>query len=82
MKQKAKQVFVVIFALFIILIGVLGLVLPLLPGLALLLLGLILLSMYSIRAEGWLNVLTEKYPIARTTADAFKKFIERIIGKP
>jgi uncharacterized membrane protein YbaN (DUF454 family) len=82
MKNGAKQTFVVIFALVIITIGVLGLMLPLLPGIALLILGLLLLSMYNPKVESWLNKLTYKYPPARAFADTMKKFIERIIGRP
>lgn len=81
MKNGAKQTFVVIFALIIIVIGVLGLVLPLLPGIALLILGLLLLSMYNPGVETWLSKLTSKYPPAHAFAESMKKFIERIIGK-
>jgi uncharacterized membrane protein YbaN (DUF454 family) len=74
--------FVVIFiALFLILAGIVGLVLPLLPGILFIIVGLLLLSAYNPRFEFWIHEQTKKYPPLHRAVLDLQAFIERIIGK-
>ena len=81
MNHPAKHAAVIFIALFLIIAGVAGLVLPLLPGVLFILVGCLLLSAYSPRFEQWIHGITRKYPPLHVMALDLKAFIERIIGK-
>jgi uncharacterized membrane protein YbaN (DUF454 family) len=81
LKKHLKILVTIILALLCILVGIAGLVLPLLPGVVFVVLGLLLIATVSPRVDSWINKITFKYPLTRAPAEALKKFIERIIGK-
>ncbi len=81
MKNHDKQTVVVILGIFCLLAGLLGLILPILPGVLLIILGLMLLAVYNPKIDAWVNQLTVKHPPSYAAAQNIKKFIERIIGK-
>ncbi len=81
MRGYIKHTIIIIVAIFLILAGILGLVLPLLPGILFIMVGLLLLSAYNPRFEFWLHAQTKKYPPLHKMAVDLQAFIERIIGK-
>lgn len=81
MKGFARHGAIIFIALVLIIAGVAGLVLPLLPGILFIVVGLLLLSAYSPRFEFWLHEQTKKYPPFHKMVLDLQAFIERIIGK-
>lgn len=81
MKNNTKNAVLIFIALFLIIVGVAGLVLPLLPGILFIIVGLLILSAYNVRFEYWLHGITKKYPPLHTIALDIQAFIERILGK-
>ncbi len=76
-----RHALLIIVAIFLIVLGLAGLILPLLPGILFILIGVMLLSAYNPRFEFWLHEQTKKYPPLHKMALDFKAFIERILGK-
>lgn len=81
MRGHIRNTVIIFIAVFLILVGVAGLVLPLLPGALFILVGLLLLSAYNPRFEYWILSITKKYPPLHHIALDLQAFIERIIGK-
>ncbi len=81
MRGYIRHTVIIVIAIFLILAGILGLVLPLLPGVLFILVGCLLLSAYNPRFEFWLHAQTKKYPPVHKMALDLQAFIERIIGK-
>lgn len=61
MKSLTKEVFLTTFGLFLILSGVFGWFLPLIPGTLLVFLGLFLVATQWSRLNHWLEILEDKY---------------------
>jgi uncharacterized membrane protein YbaN (DUF454 family) len=80
MIKHARRIALIILAVLLILVGTAGLVLPILPGIVLLILGLLLLSMFYPALDSWIHSLTKKNPQAHATAQKFRDFLQRIIG--
>ncbi len=80
MIKHARRIFLITIAILLIVVGTAGLVLPILPGIVLLLLGLLLLAMFFPALDSWIHSLTEKNPQAHATAQKFRDFLQRIIG--
>ncbi len=81
MIKGTKHLIIFILAAGFITLGLLGLVLPLLPGLLLILIGCLLLSTYNPRFAFWLQGITKKYPAAHKIVSDLQDFIKRIIGR-
>ena len=81
MRGYIRHTVIIIVALFLIVAGIVGLVLPLLPGILFIVVGLLLISAYNPRFEFWLHEQTKKYPPLHKMALDLQAFIERIIGK-
>jgi uncharacterized membrane protein YbaN (DUF454 family) len=81
MRGFIRHTVIILVALFLILVGIVGLILPLLPGILFIVVGLLLLSAYNPRFEFWLHEQTKKYPPLHKMALELQAFIERIIGK-
>ncbi len=65
-----------------LLLGLAGLVLPILQGWLFLIIGLLLLSAYSPTLRAWIEKHTVKYPKVHYWVGRADNWIERIIGKP
>ncbi len=65
-----------------LLLGLAGLVLPILQGWLFLIIGLLLLSAYSPSLRAWIEKHTVKYPKVHHWVGRADHWIERIIGKP
>ncbi len=69
MKAKAKRLLLLALDWGFIVLGFLGLFLPVLPGILFLLVGLILLAKVSPRARLWRQKLRKRYPTLATKLD-------------
>ena len=76
MTRQLVRVLTLTLGWLCILLGVVGLFLPLLQGVLLILLGLYLLSRESTIAKGWLNRLRARFP----QADAQMQRLKRRLG--
>ena len=81
MQRPFKHAAIILIAIILVIVGVAGLVLPLLPGILFIVVGLLLLSAYNPRFEYWIHEQTKKYPPLHRIALDLQAFIERIIGK-
>ncbi len=86
MKTYTKRILVLIVGWAFILLGILGLFLPVLQGVLFLLVGLIILSSEYVWAHRLLTKVRERFPkIGRTADRATEKasaWLRRIIGQP
>ena len=86
MKTYTKRILVLIVGWAFILLGILGLFLPVLQGVVFLLVGLIILSSEYVWAHRLLTRLRERFPkIGRTADQATEKataWLRRITGQP
>ena len=62
MRKKAKKIGIQILGVACVVLGVAGLVLPILNGIFFLALGLLLLSVYSPLAKQWLHWFGKRHP--------------------
>jgi len=74
------RIAVTILGLILVGLGVIGLLLPLLPGLLLIMFGLYLLSFYSPWARRSFERLGQKYPKAKRIHDIVEQKIRKFIG--
>ncbi len=86
MKTYTKRILVLVVGWAFILLGILGLFLPVLQGVLFLLVGLIILSSEYVWAHRLLTKVRERFPkIGRTADRATEKasaWLRRIIGQP
>ena len=82
MLKHTKRVVVITVACLFLILGVVGLVLPFLQGVLFLIIGLMLLSVYSPTIRGWVDRIAAKHPHLEQVVTKVDSFIERIIGKP
>lgn len=86
MKSRTKRILVLIVGWSFILLGILGLFLPILQGILFLLVGLIILSSEYVWAHRLLTRLRERFPrLGRTADQATTKataWLRRISGQP
>ena len=69
MKARIKRVLVLIVGWCFILLGIVGLILPILQGVLILLVGLIILSSEYVWAHHLLSKLRQRFPKVSSTAD-------------
>jgi uncharacterized membrane protein YbaN (DUF454 family) len=85
-KSYTKRILVLITGWAFIILGIIGLFLPILQGVLFLLVGLIILSTEYVWAHRLLNKLRERFPkIGRTADQAMEKataWLRRLSGQP
>ncbi len=81
-KKNIKRIFVIALGIFFLLLGLVGLVLPVLQGWLFIIIGLLLLSAYSPTLRQWIQDRTVKYPKIHAWVGKVEGWIEKIIGKP
>lgn len=81
-KKKLKRVLVITLGVFFLLVGLAGLVLPILQGWFFLLLGGLLLSMYSPSLRAFIYRHTVKYPKIHAFVGKAERWTERVFGAP
>jgi uncharacterized protein len=82
MKKKFKRIVVITLGVFFLLLGLAGLVLPILQGWLFIAIGLLLLSMYSPKLRGWIHERTVKYPTLHAFVDKAEAWVVRVFGAP
>jgi uncharacterized protein len=82
MKKKFKRILVISLGIFFLLLGVVGLVLPVLQGWLFIAIGLLLLSMYSPRLRAWIDTHTVKYPKLHAFVKKAEDWVVRVVGAP
>ncbi len=79
-KKHAKKVGILVVAVLFLIIGVAGLVLPILNGIIFLLLSLVLFSIYSETAKKLLHRIGSAHPKAASAVHKMEAWIARQIG--
>ena len=79
-KQKLKRVLVITLGAFFVFVGLAGLVLPVLQGWFFLVLGGLLLSMYSPRLRAFIDRHTVRYPKIHAIVGKAQRWTERVFG--
>lgn len=86
MNRHAKRILVLIVGWAFILLGIVGLFLPILQGILFLLIGLIILSSEYVWAHHLLGRIKERFPklgrVADEAADKAKAWMRRLTGQP
>ena len=82
MQKHIKRTFVIIAGVFFILLGLVGLVLPILQGVLFLAIGLLLLSLYSPTLRAWIDKHTVRFPRLHKIVQDVEEWVVRIIGRP
>ncbi|MDO8522423.1 MAG: PGPGW domain-containing protein [bacterium] len=80
MPKEIKRILVQTAGIILVVLGVLGLALPLLQGILFLAIGLILLSSASPNAHKWIKSHTIRYPRFHSLVQKTEKWITDIIG--
>ncbi len=81
MKRQAKKITIQVIAIFFLLVGLAGLVLPILNGIFFLIVGLLLLSLYSSWAQKLLTKLGKTHPKVEQTISRAENWIRRHVGE-
>ena len=81
MKRHAKRTVLFIFACIFLMLGVAGLVLPILQGILFLAVGLVILSALSATVRDWLEKHTRKFPKVHKIVRDVEAWVVRIIGE-
>lgn len=81
MIHQTKRVVVFIVGVLLLFLGVLGLVLPFLQGLLFIVLGLLLLSVYSPTLGEWIERQSRRHHKVHEVVLKTRAFIGRIIGE-
>jgi uncharacterized protein len=82
LKQNLKRIFIITLGVLFIVLGLAGLVLPVLQGWLFLAIGAILLSMYSPGLRAWMDKHTVKYPKLHAFVGRAHAWTERVFGAP
>lgn len=82
MKRHAKRALVLTLATLCLILGLAGLVLPILQGWLFLAISLILFSMYSPRLRAWMDRHTVRYPHLHKFVLRAEAWTARVFGAP
>lgn len=78
--EVARYLLVQVIGIFFVLIGLFGLVLPILNGIIPLAIGAMLIAMYNPSLHGYIHKLVERLPWLEDVFEQIEKFLERIFG--
>jgi uncharacterized membrane protein YbaN (DUF454 family) len=81
-RKQLKRFLVITLGVLSIIIGLAGLVLPILQGWLFLAIGILLLSMYSPGLRRWLYRHTSKFPKLHAVVVKMEAWTTRVIGAP
>jgi uncharacterized protein len=81
-KKQVKKIFVLSVATLFLLLGLAGLVLPILQGWLFLAISAILFSMYSPRLREWIDRHTVKYPRLHRMVGKAQTWTTKVFGAP
>ncbi|MDP2599079.1 MAG: hypothetical protein Q8P49_04585 [Candidatus Liptonbacteria bacterium] len=80
MKKGFKRVTILTIGTVFIVLGILGLALPLLQGMLFLAIGVMLISLYSPATRAWMEKYLKRHPKLRAAVEKAEKWIANIIG--
>lgn len=81
MKRHAKRIALAVAAIVLVGFGLLGLVLPIIPGIVLVAIGLILLSILSTRVQEFLVRHTHRFPKLHNFIEKLRARVIAFIGE-
>lgn len=81
MKKQVKKVIILSTGIFFIVLGIIGLFLPVLQGILFIAIGFLFLSFYFPSHRLKLNKYIEKYPKISKTIEKIEKWLIKIIGE-
>ncbi len=81
MNKEVKRILVITAGSVFIIFGIVGLALPFLQGFLFLAIGLILLSISSVRVRTWMRMHTLRYPKLHTAVERVEAWVVGIIGR-
>ncbi len=81
-KKQIKKAFVLSLAVVFLLLGLAGLVLPILQGWLFLMISLLLFSMYSPSLREWIHQRTVKYPRIHPYIHRAQEWTTKVFGAP
>jgi uncharacterized membrane protein YbaN (DUF454 family) len=81
MIKQTKRIIIFFIGLVFLFFGIVGLFLPFLQGILFLIIGLLLLSIFSPTLREWVEHHTRKYPTVHESVLKMQKFINRIVGE-
>ena len=82
LKKEIKRIIVLTLATVFLLLGLAGLVLPILQGWFFLALSLLLFALYSTTLQTHIDKHTVKYPKVHAWVGKAQAWVERVIGRP
>jgi uncharacterized membrane protein YbaN (DUF454 family) len=81
MRKSVKKLSIQTIGFFFLLLGIAGLILPVLNGIVFLILGLLLLSLYSPWAKELLKKAGKTHPTAQKTVEKLEKLVVKYVGE-
>jgi uncharacterized membrane protein YbaN (DUF454 family) len=81
MKKHVKRLTIQTIGYACLMLGVAGILLPVLNGIIFLILGLVLLSVYSARAKTLLHRLGRQHPKAEQTVIRVERWVLKMVGE-
>jgi uncharacterized protein len=81
MARHIKRISIQAVGFALLLLGVAGLILPILNGTVFLLAGLVLLSVYSERAKRILHKIGKQHPQAEKTVQKVERWVLKVVGE-
>jgi uncharacterized membrane protein YbaN (DUF454 family) len=81
MKRQVKRGFIIIAAVFFLMLGAIGFVLPFLPGFVFIAIALILLSLISLTLRDYIEKHTSKYPTVHRFISKMDAAVRRVVGE-
>lgn len=82
LKKKLKKYFIITLGVLFIIVGLAGLVLPVLQGWFFLAIGALLLSMYSPGIRTWMDRHTARYPKLHAFVERAQGWTTKVFGAP
>ena len=81
MQKKIKRIIVLIAGIVLIILGLLGLVLPVLQGVIFLIVGLLLVSLCFPKVRIWMQKYTERHKQTSLIINKTEKWLTKFIGE-
>lgn len=81
MRYQIKKVAIFTLAILFIILGIVGLALPFLQGFLFLIIGVLLLSIYSPSLRQWIERRTTKYPKVHVMVLKVEDWLKRVVGE-
>ena len=81
MAKKVKRTIVLGLGVLFVVLGILGLVLPIIQGILFIAIGVLLLSFYSPRIREWLYTHTRRFPKLHKVVEQAERWVDGRVGR-